>query len=186
MNTLTQEQLNGIWNYYLSLEKDMSNTSRYVEPSGQENVYSFEFAKILILTCTEVESVFKILCSKIQPKTKANDISAYRKIILKKYPNIIKAETNIDRLNKIIIPFSNWNSRKLSWWRAYQNVKHDRGNFFLKATYLNAVTALSALYILIFYLSKETNIKFDNYKSEYISSEYADPYLLCSPEKTVP
>lgn len=183
---MTQEKLNGIWNYYLSLEKDMSNTSRYVEPSGQENVFSFEFAKILILTCTEVESIFKILCSKLEPQTNASDISVYKRIILEKYPNIIKAETNIDRLNKTIIPFSNWDNGKLSWWGAYQEVKHNRGSFFEKATYLNAVTALSALYIIIFYLSKETNIKFDNYKSEYISSEYADPYVLCSPEKTIP
>ena len=183
---MTREKLNGIWNYYLSLEKDMSDTSRYVEPAGQENVYSFEFAKILILTCTEVESVFKILCSKIEPNAAASDISIYKGIILKKYPNITRAETNIDRLNKIIIPFRDWGSSKLCWWEAYQEVKHNRGNFFDKATYLNAVTALAALYILIFYLSKETNIEFDNCKSEYISSEYADLYLLCSSEKRIP
>ena len=68
MVVLTKEQLNGIWNYYLSLERDMANTSQYIEPMGQEDVHSFEFAKILILSCTEVESLFKILCEEIEHK----------------------------------------------------------------------------------------------------------------------
>ena len=62
---MTEQTLNEIWNYYLTLEADISNTSRYIEPRGQENVHSFEFAKILILACTELESVFKLLCIEI-------------------------------------------------------------------------------------------------------------------------
>ena len=46
---MDEKQLKNMWNYFLSLEQDLSNTSRFVEPQGQENVYSFEFAKILIL-----------------------------------------------------------------------------------------------------------------------------------------
>ena len=55
---MTTQTINEIWNYYLTLEGDITNTSRFIEPSGQENVHSFEFAKILILACTELESVF--------------------------------------------------------------------------------------------------------------------------------
>ncbi len=57
--------LNGIWDYYISLEDDLSNTSRYIEPRGQEYVYSFEFAKLLVLTCIEIEAVFKEICRTI-------------------------------------------------------------------------------------------------------------------------
>ena len=39
--------VSNIWNYYLILEQDLSNTSRFIEPEGQDNVYSFEFARIL-------------------------------------------------------------------------------------------------------------------------------------------
>ena len=56
MEHITKEQFTGIWNYFLSLENDLSNTSRYIEPSGQEEVHSFEFAKLIILSCTEAES----------------------------------------------------------------------------------------------------------------------------------
>ena len=49
---MTEKEINGIWYYYLSIEDDLSNTSKYIEPDGQENVHSFEFAKLLILACT--------------------------------------------------------------------------------------------------------------------------------------
>ena len=65
---MTTQTINEIWNYYLTLEGDIANTSRFIEPSGQENVHSFEFAKILILACTELESVFKLLCLEITGK----------------------------------------------------------------------------------------------------------------------
>ena len=32
------------WNYYLAIEQELANASRYVEPIDQEEVYSFEFA----------------------------------------------------------------------------------------------------------------------------------------------
>lgn len=38
---ITEKELSGIWNYYLSLEKDLDNTSRFIEPRGQENVFFF-------------------------------------------------------------------------------------------------------------------------------------------------
>ena len=55
---MDEKTLHGMWNYFLMLENDLDNTSRYIEPQGQENVYSFEFAKLLVLACTEIESDF--------------------------------------------------------------------------------------------------------------------------------
>ena len=57
MEHLTNESFNGMWNYFLSIEQDLANTSRYVEPRGQENVHSFEFAKIIILASIEAELI---------------------------------------------------------------------------------------------------------------------------------
>ena len=56
------------WNYFLSIERDLSETSRYIEPYGQENAYSFEFYKIIMLSCAEIESAFKKLCKKVAPR----------------------------------------------------------------------------------------------------------------------
>ncbi len=41
------DRLQGMWQYFLTLESDLDDTFRYIDPVGQENVHSFEFAKIL-------------------------------------------------------------------------------------------------------------------------------------------
>ena len=183
---MTEKEINGIWYYYLSIEDDLSNTSKYIEPDGQENVHSFEFAKLLILACTEIESVFKSICFEIEGEHVKGDIATYKNTILKKYPKIVNAEVSINRLGKTIKPFDKWDETRLSWWDAYQLVKHNRGNHFTDASYINAAMALSALYVLIFYLSEITKIPFANYKSEYISSAYANPHILCRADKKLP
>lgn len=183
---MTNQDLNGIWNYYLSLEQDLSNTSRYIEPQGQEDVHSFEFAKILILACTEVESVFKAICFEITKKQPTGNIGKYKEIILGNYPRIVEATVLVSRLDKNIRPFSEWSSGKLAWWEAYQQVKHSRGTHFGQASYKNSVNALAALYIAILYLARISNIEFDNYKSSYIESEYCYGYLIASPVKKLP
>lgn len=183
---MTEKELNNIWNYFLALEKDLDNTSRYIEPSGQENVFSFEFAKLLILACTEVESVFKAICFEIEGKQVSGNIGAYKHTVLSKYPKIVEARVHINRLGYDIEPFEGWDKGPLDWWDAYQLVKHSRRNYFKEATYINATKALSALYILIFYLSKITKIDFLDSESKYIESKYASPYLICQPSKKLP
>lgn len=183
---MEKTELNSFWNYYLSIENDLSDTSQFIEPNGQENVYSFEFAKLLILACTEVEAVFKAICLEINGKPGSGDIGEYKKAILTAYPRIVETEVSVDRLGRTIKPFDGWDKGKLCWWDAYQLVKHNRKSYFTEATYMNATMAISALYILIFYLSKITNISFSNYKSKYISSAYVNPYILCKADKELP
>ena len=182
---MEEKQIKNMWNYYLSLEHDLSNTSRYVEPQGQENVYSFEFAKILVLACTEAESAFKMLCKKIDG-VEYGDMGKYKETILKKYPRIVEAEVYVSRLAKSIKPLFEWQSGPLSWWDAYGTIKHSRGNHFDRATYYNAVQALAALYILIMYLSKISGHDIDDYHSDYITSQYASGFLVAQAATHLP
>ncbi len=182
---MNEKQLNGIWNYYLSLENDLANTAQYIEPSGQENVYSFEFAKLLILACTEVESVFKLICKELTGK-ECGDIGDYKRIVLHHFPKIVDSTVTVKRLGKDLKPFENWGDNKLLWWEAYQKVKHGRNSYFGKATYMNATLAISALYILIFYIAEKTNTNFSNYSSKYIVSDYQSPYIVAMPNKKLP
>lgn len=164
--------------YYQSLEQDLSQTSQYVEPRNQENVYSFEFAKLLILSCVELESVFKELCLAISGSS-AGDIGTYKQIVLCKYPNIISASVIIPRLGKTIEPFEGWDVGPLSFWNAYQQIKHSRSSHFDSATYLNAVYALGALYIAILYLARVSNYDVDFQFGRYITSKYCpEPYYV--------
>lgn len=182
---MTAQEFYGIWNYYLSIESDLANTSRYIEPAGQENVHSFEFAKILILACTEVESVFKLICVATESK-KVGDIGEYKRILLSRYPKIIEATVSVNRLGKYIQPYSEWTTGPISWWTAYQQVKHSRGSHFSCASYQNAVNAIAALYIAIFYLAKTEDLSFSGIGSEYIYSEYAAQFFTCRAPKELP
>ena len=185
MEHITKETFTSTWNYFLSIEHDLANTSRYIEPSGQETVHSFEFAKIIILACTEVESVMKSICFELTGEKKGN-IGEYKEIILGRFPKITTACVTISRLGKSITPFEGWDSGPLEWWTAYGLVKHGRGTEFDKANYINAATSLSALYILIFYLSKICEIEFRGTDSEYIHSEYSGKLLACAPSEQLP
>lgn len=175
-----------MWNYFLMLESDLDNTSRYIEPVGQENVFSFEFAKLLILACTEIESVFKAICFEIENKQVAGDIGTYKATILGKYPNIVHTTVIIKRLGRNIEPFYGWDTGPLPWWTAYNEVKHNRGSKFSNATYINATTAIAALYVLILYLAKITGIHFSEHESKYIDSDYVEGGILFGPSKRLP
>ena len=182
---MTRPEFLGIWNYYLSLEADLANTSRYIEPAGQEKVHSFEFAKILILSCTEIESVFKAICFSVEG-IEPGDISEYKRVLLSNYPKIVETTVLVSRLGKNIQPYNEWATGPLSWWSAYQLVKHSRGSNFSSASYENALNAIAALYIAIFYLSKIENIEFHDTESKYFYSGYTHQFLACNPPEDLP
>ena len=175
---MNAEIINNSWHYYSIVEKDLASTSQYVEPRGQENVYSLEFAKILILACTEVESLFKMLCASINDTSVPADISNYKKTILSKYPRIVDAVVSVSRLGESIKPFEAWCNGKLKWWDAYQKVKHDRGKCFSEATYHNAVYAVAAMHVLLLYLSEITPGT-QSGSSGYLQTNYA-PQIFCA------
>lgn len=184
---MTEQEVKRIWNYYKSIEADLANTSKYIEPKGQENVFSFEFAKIIILASTELESVFKQICLIIDPSRERGNIGEYRETILSEYPGIVKATVGIPRLEKDIIPFEPWamEGQHLTWWDAYGDIKHNRGDNYNKATYHNAALAVSALYVAIYYLAKISGLK-TSFNGDYIQSEYAPQYFLCRAPKDLP
>lgn len=183
---MNKESLLNIWYYYLIIEKDMNETSQFIEPFNQENTYSFAFYKIIILSCTEIETIFKIITKSISGDENGK-ISEYKSYILSKYPKIVNSKVFVERWGKTIEPFNQWNSGRLEWWDAYSCLKHNRKNDFKKATYKNAVFCLSALYILILYLVKIFNIKdFDDSQSIYITSEYSYSILYSDSEVPLP
>ena len=170
---MTFHELQGLWYYFLCIEGDLNVTSRYIEPNGQEKVYSFEFYKIIVLSCTEIENSFKQICKNIDPEGSCNNIAEYKGTILKKHPKIVDTRVIVPRWNaKNIYPFKEWQDGGLSWWDAYTALKHHRGSSFNKATYKNAVYALAALYVLILYLYKINSYDCKADESTYFESDY--------------
>lgn len=166
------QDIENIWYYYLTLESDMIETSQYIEPNGQENTYSFAFYKIILLSCCEIESVFKIICELLEGTT-GGSIKEYKQVILKHMPKICEAFVIVPRWKaRIIEPFAGWEAGKLSWWNVYSQIKHTRAWRFENATYNNAVYALSALYLLIQYLYQLHGFECKADDSKYFDSDY--------------
>lgn len=183
---MNDTELQNMWYYFLDLEKELADSSRYIEPEGQEDVYSFEFRKIIILACTECETAFKALCEIIDQSKNRGSIGDYKGIILGKYPKLVEAKVTISRWHKTIQPFKKWDTGKLEWWDVHQAIKHDRGSNLKQATYQNAVYTLSALYVLIFYLYRASSKYITELRSYYITSQYAPKYFVGKYDRELP
>ena len=145
------------WQYFLCLCDDFSKTTRYVEP-GQNDVYSFEYAKLITLICSEIENICKLICKEIDSNQNPEKIYKYANIILNKYPKLPQMYISFSRANITISPWENWDKKTPIWWKNYQDIKHNRHNNFEKANYKNTLYSLGALYVLLLYLYKIVGI----------------------------
>lgn len=160
------------WNYFLALEKDLEQISRYIEfcPANFDT-YSIELAHLLLSAASEVDTLAKCICNILSPSKKAEKINQYRDVIrsseeTETYPFLvgkknapIAAEKHKKRLSalKVYIPrysleFAPWASwaedETPDWWHSYNRVKHERNRFFSEATLNNALHAVAALLAL--------------------------------------
>lgn len=175
------------WSYYLSIERMIKNTSRYVCPSKfNKNTYSDEFMKIILLSCSEIDSILKLICKEnnVVLKDKEYNMSIYAKV-LEKQANIRqqsfspKCETSNMSDAFICVPFEMLDSHKryagLKWWEDYQKLKHNRLDNAEVGNLKNAVYAITAHYIL---LRTMMDLLPENSGKEYVKKEYWSDYLV--------
>jgi len=140
------------WNYFIALERDLELASRYVEFSKRNfDTYSIEFAHLLFAAASEVDVIAKLLCRRLKPAAKRENINHYRAVILAAFPYFDKLRVSVPRYGLTLQPWENWTKEtKLNpfWWQCYNNVKHERDIHFHEATLKNVLNALSALLIL--------------------------------------
>jgi len=68
------------------------------------------------------------------------------------FPTFPAAQVTVPRYGLTLTPWSNWTgTTNPTWWRSYNNVKHERDAHFNEATLKNALNALGALLILTNY-----------------------------------
>lgn len=61
------------WNYFLELEHEFAETSRYVSfEKSNSNTYSREFLKLLQAICSEIDVVGKEITSMVDPTFNSN------------------------------------------------------------------------------------------------------------------
>jgi hypothetical protein len=144
------------WQYFLAIESDLEATSRFVEFS-QKNyaTYSIEFARILLSCGSEVDVVAKALCQKIDPKGKYENINDYKTTITSAYGKFSTFEVLLPRYGLAIKPWEGWSVNNPSWWKSYNEVKHQRDTYFEKANLENALLSVGGLFALVLYYYKE-------------------------------
>lgn len=175
------------WRYYLSIEKMMKNTSQYVCPSKQnKNTYSDEFMKIILLSCSEIDSILKVICKENNVILKDKDYNMYE------YAKVLEKQDDIkdwafspvcDTSNRdesfVYFPFKNLNPQKpyagLSWWESYQKLKHNRVENAIIGNLENAVYAITAHFVLLRLLMEFLT---ERSSREYVQKEYWSDYLV--------
>lgn len=163
------------WQYYLSIENMLVKTNQYVTHSDKNKyVYSDEFASIILLSGSEIDSLFKKLCINygIQSINKYYKMTDYAQLFERKYlSNDWGLSTGILTIyddSIITFPFNKIDATKpygnLKWWKDYQSIKHDRIKNITKGNLLNAINLVAAQFILLRELL--------NFIDEYSRKEY--------------
>lgn len=144
------------WNYFLAIEKDLEELSRYIEFDDQNlDTYSIELTHILFSASSEVDVVMKQLCDLIDPKKKVENINDYRHFISTHAKGYIDEEVIIHRYGLTFQPWAKWNKgTNPDWWRSYNNVKHERHKHYSEANLRNALNAVGALLLTVTYYYK--------------------------------
>lgn len=152
------------WNYFLALESDLQNISKFIEFTSENfNVFSIELTLLFLATASEVDVVAKQLCNLTDQSNKANNIVEYKNIIMPHFSSITETTINIPRFNLEFTPWNEWeNDKSPQWWSDYNDVKHNRVDNFKKANLGNVLNSMAGLFtlVLMYYkrLSKEIKL----------------------------
>jgi len=151
------------WNYFLTIEKDFENLSRYIEfTEDNNNTYSIELVRLIMAATQEVDVLMKKICHLYD--INANNINEYREAIKDKIPDFIQETVYINRFGMNSRPWINWSEEASNpdWWKANNNIKHRRSEYYSDANLKNAFNAIGALLITIFYFYKK-EIEIENH-----------------------
>ena len=148
---------------YINIEKELRSIFDYIEPDEcNKNTFSFELYSILLRACTEVE----LNCKQIMEANGANasSMSDYKKLEksskLSKYKvyysNWRQMNTETDELDYIVkelCPFKEFGesiAKEPCWYKAYNDVKHNREKNLKNANLENCMNAGAAILILLY------------------------------------
>ncbi|XHJ04677.1 hypothetical protein ACFDBE_00445 [Staphylococcus epidermidis] len=148
------------WSYYKMIEEKLISTNQYVTHTNDNGkCYSDEFTSIILLSCSEIDSILKelLINLNISPKKIYYQMSDYANVLIKfKDKGIETVSTRIDvhdNNNFNVTPFKNINANlpyaNLNWWKDYQAIKHDRIHNVKKGNLANAITVLSAHFLIV-------------------------------------
>lgn len=146
------------WDYFLYIESDLAACSRYVELAEfNYKTYSNEFARIIMVAASEIDTILRELCKSILPSSNSSSILEYCPIITGRFPTIIGHGVVMLNHELTFEPWRAWSSTASpDWWsKAYNKIKHERTTNFEQANLENALLSVSALLLVILYYHEE-------------------------------
>ncbi len=151
-----------VWDDFCQIESSFKESVRYLPVLPENsNVWSLHYADLLLKIGTVLDSVFRDSISTsdypdsekiIMNNLKRDDLN------MRHYRELYEAKNNLSSKKilylhdspQIIGPFSAWASdNSLCWWKAYNNVKHDRSLNITEATQQNTINALAGLFLIL-------------------------------------
>ena len=141
------------WQYFLALERDLIETTYFVEPAKSNfDTYSVAYARILLSAGSEIDVICKLLCRQINPDSKAEQIETYRKEITSRFPHLPSMRVLAARHALLFEPWIAWSRAETpKWWQLHQKVKHERDSYYQAANLKNTIQAVAALFCLVLY-----------------------------------
>jgi hypothetical protein len=145
------------WNYFLSVEEDLHRLARFIELSADNfETYSIELARILFAASAEVDVVAKQLCGQLRKGCDVSNMNGYRDILWQELPVLAEAHVNIPRHGLVLKPWENLReSSSPDWWRAYNEVKHERHERYRSANLKNTLNSIGGLFLLLLFFYRE-------------------------------
>jgi hypothetical protein len=144
------------WNYFIALERDLDNVSRFVEFS-EDNLatYSIEFTHLLLASSSEVDVLMQQICAILHPGKSFDNMDDYRVVVKRDLNSMINEKVIINGFGMTFEPWINWNNdTNPDWWRFHNKVKHERHNFFREANLKNTLNSMGGLLIAMIYYYK--------------------------------
>ena len=137
------------WTYYLMLEQKLLATQNYVDfDKDNYQTYSNEYALLLQAVGAELDIIFKVYCN--FPAKGRKNIKDYEKYILSIFPDIGMEKVKILNSSIVLQPFKEWNKMRnsLSWWAAYNEIKHNRVNKMKSANLKNVIDSMAGVLLM--------------------------------------
>ena len=162
------------WAAYKAIEEDMLRIAEYIPLETQQNDgYSFKLTDIIMRSCSHIDSLFKDVirnqdltnhsdqkeiakCKTIAQNTERGMLTIKNYIkIFADYLSLASVEVTVQRNGEQIKPFKEFGNSNLddkipTWWKAYNDLKHDFYNEdnIKQGNLKNALLSLSALFVL--------------------------------------
>ena len=107
------------WNFYRLLEADIEHCFRFVSPASEHyQVYSDEFARIILVAAVEVENVLREFAAEAAYTPAPNNIGEFCDCVTSVFPKMRDAGLVMPRYSVgTLRPWNGWSSSQgPDWW----------------------------------------------------------------------